>query len=350
MSEMIVSAGVPEVTMGTGSLAGPSVPPTFSGKWSDMASDLAAIGKELNVAPPPTQPDAGQPTQAVVTPTPQATPANAPQTQAAPHASAPAAVPAAPVSVEVPEKFRGPDGKLDQEKVLKSYSDAERALKKAQNALNQPQTQTPAQPAAVPQTSAPVNPANLTPFEIQVARDLWQNGQAGFTEAQAVSLARVQIRGWEAQHQATISATSVEVGKFGEVLAEQQRRDELTALAKTNPEVLTPQGYAELVRVREENPEINQAANPWTKAVKILLGERMMKGQAGTVTIPTPTGSQQSQPLPVMPSGPASNPIQLNTPDQVEAHVKGLTPDQEKEFWTKAGFKWDMPRAQFKGL
>ncbi len=346
MSDMTVSMGVPEVQIGTGTLTSPSTPATFSGAWGDMAKDMAALEKETGIpAMTPAQPEDSQPSQAVVTPT--ATPVTTPAAQTAPQTPvATIAAPAAVVpAVEVPEKFRGADGKLDQEKLLKSYSEAEKALGRANSAKSQPAPQTPGIPAQVAQ---PQVPGNLTPLELQVARDLYNGG--GYTEQAAISTARVQVRLMEAARGSAVESAMGEVAQLREAQMEQRRSAELQSLAKNYPDVLTPKGFEELTKVREENPWLNASPEPWKAAAQILVGQKgMMQGQAGTVVIPTPTGAQQ-QPLPVTPSAPVSNPLQLNTPQQIEAHVKTLTPAQEAEFWTKAGMKWDVPRAAFKGF
>ncbi len=350
MESMVVGTGVPEVIMGTGTLSGPSVPPSFSGKWSDMASDMAAIDKELNGSAQPAQPELATSQAVVTTPVPE-TPVPSAQTTVkaeTPVAAQSQAVvtPApTPAPVEVPEKFRGADGKLDPDKLLKSYGDAEKALKQAQNKLTQQAApQAPAIPATVEQ---PQVPGNLTPLELQVARDLFNGG--GYTEQAAISTARVQVRLMEAARGSAVESAMGEVAQLRQAHADQKRASELQSLAKSFPEVLTPQGYESLVKVREENPWINHSPEPWKTAAMIHLGQKGLTSQAGTVVIPTPTGAQQ-QPLPVTPSQPVSNPIELNTPQQIEAHVRTLTPTQEAEFWKKAGFKWEVPRAQFKGL
>lgn len=341
----VTSAGVPEVQLGNGSSGGNRAPEGFSGKWSDMASDMANIAKELGVTEQPAQPVA-QPPQAVVTLPPPTAPTVSPQ-EVKPAVQAPAA--AAPVTppADVPEKFRGADGKLDQGKLLNSYLEAEKALKKAQNAKAVP-VEAPApvpQPVAQPQ---PVQTGGLSPLEFQVARDIFAGG--GVSEANAIAQARVQVRLAEAARFAAAQEAQQSVSPFLERASESQRRSELEELAKSHPEVLTPQGHAELVRIREENPWINQSPEPWKAATLLLLGQRGL-GQAGTVAIPTPTGAQQTiNPLPVTPSQPAANPIQLNTPEQVSQYVKTLTPQQEAEFWQKAGMKWDVPKSAFTGF
>lgn len=343
MSDMVTAAGIPEVAIGTGTYESNKAPAEFSGKWSDMASDMANIAKELGVSEQPAQPVA-QPPQAVVTqPAP-----TAPVSPQAETKAAPAAVPAqAAPAPEVPEKFRGADGKLDQGKLLNSYLEAEKALKKAQNAKSVPVEVAPA-PQLVQQPQ-PVQTGGLTPLEFQVARDIYAGG--GVSEANAIAQARVQIRLAEAARMSAAQEAQQSISPFMERVSDSQRRSELQELAKSHPEVLTPQGHAELVKIREENPWINASPEPWKAATLILLGQKGLNGQAGTVAIPTPTGAQQTvNPLPVTPSQPAANPLQLNTPAQIEAYVKTLNPEQEAEFWKKAGMKWDVPKSAFIGF
>ena len=354
MSEnsMVVSGGNTEVQMGSGSMSGPAVPANFSGKWSDMASDLANIAKEMKGPEAPAQPVV-QPPQAVVTPPVIEAPKPvATQPQTAPQAASPAAV--VPSVAEVPEKFRGADGKLDQEKLLKSYASAEKELGRKANEVNalKANTVAPGTTQAAPVVTAPAaQTGNLTPLELQVARDVYNSG-AGFSEAQAIAIARTQVRLADAASGMAREAALGEVSQLREAQAEQRQQSELHSLAKSFPEVLTPQGYEALVKVRQENPWLNASPEPWKAAALFHLGQKGLTGQAGTVSIPIPTGAQPGQPLPVTPSGPVSNPIQLNTRDQIEAHVKTLSPAQEKEFWAKAlpGMKWDVPNTMFKGL
>ena len=345
MSDMVTSFGVPEVPMGTGTLEGQKPPAAFSGKWSDFNKDMAAIAKEMG-AEEPAQPVA-QPPQAATTQTVTAQVVKPQETvKAAPVAPATAQPTAQAAPVEIPEKFRGPDGKVDQEKLVKSYLEVEKALSKARSAKSAPVEAPAPQPVAQPQ---PVQTGGLTPLEFQVARDIFAGG--GVTEANAIAQARVQIRLAEAARMTAAQEAQLAVAPFMERAAEATRRVELQELAKSHPEVLTPQGHAELVRIREENPWINSSPEPWKTATLILLGQRGLNGQAGMVGIPTPTGAQQTvNPLPVTPSQPAANPITLNTPEQIKAHVEGLSKAEEAEFWKKMGLKWDVPNSNFKGI
>lgn len=338
--ETIVSAGVPEVAVGQTVPASEGAPSTFSGKWSDFAKDMAVLQAEQGQPEQPKQIVIDRPAQAPVTqPVQPAEPSQ--QTPAVTQPVTPAAV---------PEKFLTPDGKVDQEKLLKSYGEAERTLKRLQNQVSgQPVQQ--AQAPAPQQAQAPIQ---LTPFEAQVAQDIFtqsggpQNG--GFTEQQAIAMARVQVRMLEAKHQADTAVTLSKVAQFEQTLEEQNRRNELSSLAKNQPWVMTPQGLDELRRVREENPLINQAQEPWKAAVIYLLGQRQLQGISGQVDIPTPTATQQAPAMPAIAAQRTAAPMQLNTPSEVQEYVKTLTPEQEAQFWQKAGYKWEAPRKQYMGI
>lgn len=349
MSEMTVSSGVPEVVIGSGSMEGAKPTINLSNDWN---KDLAAMAAESQPQTPAQPELATSPAAVTTTPAAPVVPAaQQTQPQTAPQASAPAAVvPPVAATVEVPEKFRGPDGKLDQEKLLKSYTAIEKEFGRKANEVNAlkanpvsavPQAQAAPAPVAQP-------PGNLTPLELQVARDLFNSG-AGYSEAQAIATARVQVRLMEAASGLATERAMGEVSALREAQSAQTRIAELQSLAKNYPDVLTPKGYEDLVKVREENPWLNNSPEPWKAAAQILLGQKSLNGQAGTVVIPTPTGAQTGQPLPVTPSSPnPTNALQLNTPAQIEAYVKTLTPAQEAEFWTKAGMKWDVPKSAFK--
>jgi hypothetical protein len=190
----------------------------------------------------------------------------------------------------------------------------------------------------------------LSPFELQVAQDIYSGG--GFTEQQAVSMARVQVKMMEAKHEADKAATFAKVNAFEQTLEENKRREELQSLARTNPWVLTPKGQEELVKVREENGWINASPEPWKAATMYLLGQKALlgvPGAVGQVLTPNPTGTQQTAPpLPVVPAQRPPSVIPLNTRQEIEAHVKTLTPEQEAGFWKSFGLRFDAPK-QFKG-
>lgn len=333
-----VSAGVPEVDLGTGIISpGASAPPTFSGKWEDFGKDMAAIAQEQT----PAQPESAQ--ASVTLP-----PMESPKQEVSPVVPPAAPQAAEPPKPEIPDKFRAPDGTLDQEKLLKSYFEAEKSLKRAQNA-----PKATAQPSPVAQPAPVAAPQAATPFEQQVAQDMMNEAAAlgqPIHPAVALAQARIQIKLLDAKHQADTAAVFGRVAQFEEQLAQQNQRLELSSLAKSNPEVLTPKGYEELVKIREENPWINASPEPWKTAATILLGQKSMYRASAPGNVPTPNGVQQTvPPLPATPAQTPQTPTQLNSPAQVEAYVKTLSPEQEAKFWNSMGLRFDAPK-QFKGV
>lgn len=325
MEGSMTFGAVTEVQAGTGSNEGQA--PAVVGLTDDWNADMAKMSQAE-----PAQPES-QPQAAVTQPT---TPS--PVQQPAPQAITPVAAPAVP---EIPEKFKAPNGELDKEKLLKSYGEAERELKRLQNARTAPQapqSQATAQPVAQPQAQS----TPLTQFEAQVAQDLFQEASKSgspISEGQAIAFARVQVRLYEAASKQSQAATFGEVAQFRETLAEQARRNELDALAKNYPEVLTPQGLKALTDARTENPWLNQSPEPWKAAALFLLGQRSLYQTAPSQVNPTPQASQNTAPpIPANPGQVFAPAVQLDTPEQIDAYVKTLTPQQEDEFWKKAGF------------
>jgi hypothetical protein len=337
VSDIIATAGTPEVSLGTGTPAA-GTPHQVSSSWADMEKDLAAIAKEqAQPAQPASSPAAVTPpaAEATAAPTPAATPA-----------------PAAPVAPtpEVPEKFKGPDGKLDEQKVLKSYLELEKGFKRLQNA-----TPAPVPQPAVPAAPVQAGPVTLSPFERQVAQDLINEAAAvgyAMPEGQAIAQAKVQVKLMEAKHQADRAATFAKVDAFEAELAERKSREQLEALKHDHPWVISPQGFAEVKAIMEEKPWLQQSPTPYADAVDVLLGRKAKSGQQGLVNMPTPTGAQNgAPPLPVTPAPVAPAPIRLETQAEIMAYVKTLAPEQEAEFWKKVDpkLKWEIPK-QFRGV
>lgn len=332
MSEMVTSQGVPEVQLGSTQVVeakNVGLPPSFSGKWEDMGKDLESIAKEMH---PPAQPEASAPAPVTEAPKSEATAPVDPKAEVKPEVKASA----------VPEKFKTPEGQVDVEKMAKSYLEAERRLKQVQN-----QQRTVTAPAPQPQTQpVPAVNVQLSPLELQVAQDIFDQGRAGFTEQQAISLARTQVRLADAQQRATEAATRQDYAQVQEHIQEQARQKELEGVAKFAPWVLTNAGRDELIKVIEENPYMAHSAQPWRTATLHLLGLKQITGNSGQVNMPIPQGAQQTAPpLPVAPAQRAEAPIQLNTPAEIEAYVKTLNPQQEAEFWKKSGLPWkDTPK------
>ena len=303
----------------------------FSGNWNDLSKDLALIAKEQGAPVLDTQ----EPSPSLAAPVVE--PEQPPALQGQPPA------PVTPEQVtqepEVPEKFRGADGKLDQEKVLKSYRAAERELHRLQNEkqnVTAPQSQAQVQP----QAQAPVNPGVL-PLELEIANDLMAQG----IEAKAASaIARTQAKAMLTVHEDALRQAQAQYADLKMQHAEKLRADELEAIAKRDPWVMSPQGFETLNRIRQERPWVNQSPEPWREAYRQHLADKAMSQvPGGQVNMPTP--SLKAPTAPIAPVVAASRVIgtpqvALNSPQDVLNHVKTLSPEQETEFWKKAGYKW----------
>lgn len=79
-----------------------------------------------------------------------------------------------------------------------------------------------------------------------------------------------------------------------------------------------------------------QSPTPWTDAyAKLKFTESVRQGN-GTVTTPTPRPAA----APLAPASGARSPEtpaaqKIDTPEQLDAHLARLTPDQQKEFWAR---------------
>ena len=324
--EMTVSGGVATAQTQT------PAPEGFSGKPGDFQKDLALLAGKTET----TQTPAVQEQPPVVEP------------------EQPATAPVTPP--EVPDKFKNPDGTVNQERIEKStvnaeeayqkYAELERKLRQAQNnvASLQKGVLPPATPAAAPVTQ-------YSQFEIQVAQDLINaHAEAGFqlAPAQALAQARVQVRLVEAKHNAEASR----IDQIGQQLEDQDRRRELEKIAEHDPWVLSPEGIAKLSEIRENRPHVNAAPNKWTAAYREFLADQAMSQRLnGTVQTPNPKGltangqAHKAPPTPVnpaprvsvQPTGPNLN--QMN-PDQISAYAASLGTKGEAAFWKSRGLKF----------
>ena len=302
------------------SVAAPAVP-GFTGERGNFTADMAALKAELEPSPvvPVVQTETIQPATTET--------ATAPETV-------------------VPDKFKAADGSLDASKVEKSTVDAEAALAKytalekvlrqKMNDANRLSKQT-ITPDVAP-SPAVANQGQLTAFETQVANDIFSQG--GFTEQQAISLARVQVKMTEARYNAEASLTETLRAK----LEDQERRSELEVIAKYDQSVLTPEGFEALSKIRESKPWINQSPKPWTEAYDYYLADQTKKQrQTGTV-LPTPTGlTAKAPPTPVGPAPRAvvqTNALDMTSQASIDAHVKGLSHEAEAAFWKSKGLRF----------
>lgn len=295
-------------------------PQEFSGKPGDLMADLALLQAQQNPQPTASETPTVEPEQ-------------------------PATAPATPV----PEKFKAPDGSIDEAKVQKSTLAAEDALQKyleKERQLRMKQNEVAAlqrgQPVPTPPAAVPAN-VQLSPLEIQVAQDMINEAASlghQLPQAQAIAQARVMVKMMEAKHTAELSMTE----QLRQRIEDQDRRRELEAIAKYDPSVFSPEGIEALSKIRQENPWVNQAPNPWQVAHDLnVANQAKMQRLNGTVT-PTPTGmTAKAPPTPVnpapraivQPTGP-----DLSSKEKIDAHVASLDEKGMKEFYGKFGLKF----------
>lgn len=296
----------------------------FSGKPGDLEKDLALLAKEQEAAAP-ASPEASQVAQ------------NQPEITAT-----------APVTV--PEKFKDENGQPDAARIEKSTVDAEVALAKyleKERALRQKMNEVSQLSKVIPQSTAPVSPAAvpvpLTAFEIAVANDLINEARAfGYEmpQGQAIAQARVQVKMAEARASHEQSLTE----SLRIKLEDQERRTELESIAKNDPSILSPEGIEALSQIREKNPWINNAPQPWSMAYNLHLAEQTKAARLKGTVLPTPTGSTAK--APPAPVGPAPRVVvapkgpDLTSKEDIDSHVKTLTREQEAAFWRSKGLKF----------
>lgn len=296
-----------------------TTPQEFSGKPGDLMADLALLNAQQN--PPQVQ----------------ETPTVEPEQ--------PATAPVTPV----PEKFKTPEGEIDEAKVHKStmaaeealqkYLEKERQLRMKQNevAALQKGQPVPATPAAVPAN------VQLSALEIQVAQDMINEAAAlGYQmpQAQAIAQARVQVRLFEASRSADHNMTE----QLRQRIEDQDRRRELESIAKDDQSVFSPEGIEALSRIRQENPWVNQAPNPWQVAYDLHLASQTKTQRLKGTVSPTPTGlTAKAPPTPV---GPAPRAIvqptgpDLTSKQAIDAHLSKLDEAGQEAFFKGFGLKF----------
>jgi len=239
--------------------------------------------------------------------------------------------------VVVPDKFKAPDGSIDTEKLNKSVVNAEAALanylvieKELKRKMNEVRAQENAyiNPPPAPNAPIPVIPVN-TNFAAQLEADIAKDG-AGvvlaklFTAAQESVEERVQSRIQELQN----------------VNAETTTMKQVEAIGKNDPWVYTPEGMSTLTKILDEQPYLWNAKDPYKAAYLQYKGiENVASKSNSQVLTPTP----QARPTAPMPSGQAANRtsapvIKLDTKQDIDNHLKTLSPEERKKFFVKAGY------------
>jgi hypothetical protein len=239
--------------------------------------------------------------------------------------------------VEVPEKFKAPDGSVDTAKLEKSMVNVEQALaqylekeKELKRKMNEVKKQENAY-ITPPQTPAPtpVIPIN-TEFAKQLEADIQKEG-AGVVLAKLFTAAQESVE----------ERVKSEIESLKSVNAANATKAQIEAIGKNDPWVYTPEGMATLTQMLEEQPYLWNAPDPYKAAYLIYSGQKSVVSKSvPQVLTPTPT----ARPTAPVPSGQAAAPanttpsLRLETKEDIENHLKKLTPAQQSAFFQKMGF------------
>lgn len=236
---------------------------------------------------------------------------------------------------EVPEKFKTPDGKIDEAKLEKSLVNAEETLakyltleKQLKQKINEVKAKDNAYlnpPANVAEVKQPVN-GN---FAKQIEEDIAREG-----------VGPVLTKLFTAAQEAAYEKARTEIDGLKNISAEATTKQQIETIAKKDPWVYTQEGLNTLTNILDNQPYLWQANDPYKAAYLIHKGMSVASQPSSQVLTPNPT----ARPSAPVPTGQAANPVntapsvRLDSKDAIESHLKKLTPAQQSEFFKKMGF------------
>ncbi len=241
-------------------------------------------------------------------------------------------------AVEVPEKFKTPEGKIDTAKVEKSlasaedvlakYLEKEKELKRKMNEVKKAELGlTPEQAANM--ANIQVSPEFAASFEKDVQ-----------TMGLGAAIIRLNAATVKAAEEAAYSRAIKDIEGIKEMAANQTSKQQIEAIGKSDPWVYTEEGVNTLTNLLETQPFLRNAADPYKAAYVFYRGTSNVASQtAPQVLTPTP----QARPSAPIPTGQAAvlsnNPVvRLDSREAIEAYLKKLTPAQQSEFFKKLGY------------
>lgn len=259
--------------------------------------------------------------------------------QAAPQPEIPPAE--AQPEVKVPDKFKDESGKPDEAKIQKSTLSAEQALKKyveLEKELRKKQSEVQklkTQDAPILQAQPSQHGQDL---EQLIAKDL-QDNQANPAKVLAKWAYAIEQASAARAEQAKKEALEIamgEVSQFRQEAAYRKMQEELSDIAKNDPWVLSEEGVNSLMKMREENPHINQLPNPWSEAYdKYLASQVKIQRSAQTGNITTPK-RPTAPPTPVGQSARSSSQKTFSSRAELNTYLDSLDQKGQDAFWAKA--------------
>ena len=246
--------------------------------------------------------------------------------------------------VKVPDKFLTKDGKVDEEKVAKSTLHAEEAVKRyleKEAELRRLTQKVNNLSKTAPQDPQPQQPTNLG---AGLTADKINEALKNTNNPGQVLLELSQLT-YQAAYQQALLDSRVELDQVRGQVESEQRSRELQAIAQRDPWVFSEEGIKKLFEIRQANPHINAAPEPWKAAYKEHLANEVLSQKLGLqVQMPNPTATAAPK-APPAPAGAANRvtpqpKINLeeiaSDPKRLSAHLDTLSLEQQALFWKKA--------------
>ncbi len=244
-----------------------------------------------------------------------------------------------PVSSEVPEKFKTPDGKVDESKVEKSLVNVEEAIAKytaKQKELNRLINETKAKENAYLRSDVVATPTidTTTPaktdqsFEQMIESDLQKEG-TGKTLSKLFNAAR----------EAALEQLRTEISPLQATIHETQTRNQLEAIGKTDPWVYTATGIDTLTKILNDKPFLTNSDNPYRDAYLFYQGAKLTASRVDSqVSTPTPTAKTPAPTPTALAANHTSAPVvRLDSKESIDKILQKLTPKEQSEFFAKLG-------------
>ncbi len=244
-----------------------------------------------------------------------------------------------PVSSEVPEKFKTPDGKVDESKVEKSLVNVEEAIAKytaKQKELNRLINETKAKENAYLRSDVVATPTidTTTPaktdqsFEQMIESDLQKEG-TGKTLSKLFNAAR----------EAALEQLRTEISPLQATIHETQTRNQLEAIGKTDPWVYTATGIDTLTKILNDKPFLTNSDNPYRDAYLFYQGAKLTASRVDSqVSTPTPTAKTSAPTPTALAANHTSAPVvRLDSKESIDKILQKLTPKEQSEFFAKLG-------------
>jgi len=264
-----------------------------------------------------------------------AIPMTPPNVPAQPEVKGPAAaIPEATKAPEVPEKFKTPEGEIDIAKVEKSTLDAQVALDKylakereLKRKINEVKA---AEVAPLTPPTTPQQPAyeNVSPdFAVKIEQDIQSQG-----------VGNVLAKLFNAAKEVAKEEIAGDITQLKTAHAETTTRQQIEAIGKVDPWVFTDEGVGTLTKILNEQPYLWNAADPYKAAYLIYNGVINVASRSQEkVTTSTPP-ARPSAPIPTGQASPVTPAtVRLDSKEAIDNHLKGLSLEQQEEFFRKSG-------------